>query len=138
MTTVDGNPKWTLEPLSGEVRSGDLIVARLSLKGARSRYLMIEDPIPAGCEQVGQVDGINLDYSDGRWSDWYSQREFRDQRTVIFSDHFNGEAVYQYAMRVQVPGAFNAAPARAELMYQPGIESNSSGFKMRILDRNRN
>lgn len=137
VTTVDGNPKWTLEPLSGDVRSGDLIVARLSLKGARSRYLMIEDPLPAGCEQIEQVDGINLDYTDGRWSDWYSRREFRDQRTVIFSDYFDGEAVYQYAMRVQVPGDFNASPARAELMYQPWIESNSAGFKIRILDRNR-
>ena len=132
---VKGRPQWMLEPLTGELRSGDLIVARLALKGARSSYLMIEDPIPAGCEQVEQVDGLNLDYRDGKWSDWYNQREFRDQRTVIFSDYFDGDAVFQYAMRVQIPGELRIGPARAELMYQPGIESNSASLKLRILDR---
>ncbi|NBU28667.1 MAG: hypothetical protein EBS42_10805 [Caulobacteraceae bacterium] len=119
------------------MRSGDLIVVRLTPRGARSSYLLIEDPIPAGCEQIGQVDGINLDYREGRWSDWYNQREFRDQRTVIFSDYFDGEAVYQYALRVQVPGDFRIGPARAQLMYQPGVESNSGSFGLKILDRQR-
>jgi len=134
---ANGRPQWSLEPLTGEVRSGDLIVVRLTLRGARSSYLLIEDPIPAGCEQIGQVDGINLDYREGRWSDWYNQREFRDQRTVIFSDYFDGEAVYQYALRVQVPGDFRIGPARAQLMYQPGVESNSGSFGLKILDRQR-
>jgi uncharacterized protein YfaS (alpha-2-macroglobulin family) len=134
---VNGRPQWSTEPLTGELRSGDLIVARLTLKGARSSYLMVEDPIPAGCEQVERVDGINLDYREGRWSDWYNQREFRDQRTVIFSDFFDGDAVFQYALRVQVPGEFRIGPARAQLMYQPGIESNSGSFRLNILDRQR-
>ena len=132
---VNGKPQWKISPLTGELRSGDLIVARLTLKGARASYLMIEDPIPAGCEQVEQVDGIDLDYRDGKWSDWYNQREFRDQRTVIFSDYFDGDSVFQYAMRVQIPGDLRIGPARAELMYQPGIEANSASMKLRILDR---
>lgn len=135
---VDGRRQWRLEPLTDEIRAGDLIVARLSLKGARASYVMIEDPIPAGCEQVARVDGIDLDRREegpARWSDWYSQREFRDQRTVIFSDYFDGDAVFQYAMRVLVPGEFRVAPARAELMYQPGIEANSASSRLRILDR---
>ncbi|MBD0327255.1 MAG: hypothetical protein ICV68_12535, partial [Pyrinomonadaceae bacterium] len=113
----DGKSSWKLEPLAGELRSGDLIVARLRIEGARAQYLMIEDPIPAGCEQVERVSGINLNYTEGRWSDWYSAREFRDQKTVIFLNHFDGDATFQYAMRVQVPGQFRVAPARAELMY---------------------
>jgi uncharacterized protein YfaS (alpha-2-macroglobulin family) len=52
--TKDSQDKasWKVEPLSGELRSGDLIVVRLRLEGARAQYLMIEDPIPAGAEQV--------------------------------------------------------------------------------------
>ncbi len=132
---VNGQSKWTVEPLSGELRSGDLIVSRLKLQGARGRYLMIEDPIPAGCEQVERVSGINLDNSDGKWSDWYSQREFRDQRTVIFTDYFDGDATFQYALRVQVPGGFKVAPARAELMYQPTVQANTANVKLDILDK---
>ena len=135
VSEANGQAKWVIEPLSGELRSGDLIVARLKVKGAKGRYLMVEDPIPAGCEQVERISGINLDYSDGKWSDWYSQREFRDQRTVIFSDYFDGDTTYQYALRVQVPGEFKVAPARAEMMYQPTVQSNTANVRLNILDK---
>jgi uncharacterized protein YfaS (alpha-2-macroglobulin family) len=130
-----GKPGWTIEPLTGELRSGDLIVVRLHLQGARADYLMVEDPIPAGCEQIARTSGINLNYSTGGWSDWYSNREFRDNRTVIFKNYFDGKATFQYAMRVEVPGDFKVAPARAELMYQPTVQANTSNDRMRILDQ---
>ena len=130
-----GKASWKVEPLTGELRSGDLIVVRLHLTGARAQYVMIEDPIPAGAEQVAQVSGIYLNYSTGSWSDWYSNREFRDNRTVIFQNYFDGDATFQYAMRVEVPGEFRVAPARAELMYQPTVQANTSNDRLRILDK---
>ncbi|HEX3086491.1 MAG TPA: alpha-2-macroglobulin family protein, partial [Pyrinomonadaceae bacterium] len=126
---------WKIEPLSGELRSGDMIVVRLHLTGPRAQYVMIEDPIPAGAEQVAQVSGIYLNYSLGQWSSWYSNREFRDNRTVIFDDYFGGDATFQYAMRVEVPGEFKIAPARAELMYQPTVQANTANDRLRILDK---
>ena len=130
-----GKPTWKIEPLSGELRSGDLIVVRLHLEGARAQYLMIEDPIPAGAEQVANVSGLYLNYSIGGWTDWYSNREFRDNRTVIFKNYFDGKASFQYAMRVQVPGEFRVAPARVELMYQPTVQANTSNDRLRIVDK---
>lgn len=130
-----GKASWKIEPLSGELRSGDLIVVRLHLTGGRAQYLMIEDPIPAGAEQVPQVSGIYLNYSTGQWTDWYSNREFRDNRTAIFLNYFDGDATFQYAMRVEVPGEFRVAPARAELMYQPTVQANTSNDRLRILDK---
>jgi len=131
----NGKSSWKVEPLTGELRSGDLIVVRLHLTGARAQYVMIEDPIPAGAEQVASVSGIYLNYSTGSWSDWYSNREFRDNRTVIFQNYFDGNAAFQYAMRVEVPGEFRVAPARAELMYQPTVQANTSNDRLRILDK---
>ncbi len=131
--------QWKIEPLTGELRSGDLIVSRLRVKGARAQYMMIEDPIPAGCEQVDRVSGIDLAYvAEGgshRWTDWYSAREFRDQKTALFLDYFDGDAMFQVALRVQVPGDFRVAPARAELMYQPTVQSNTASGKMSFLDK---
>ena len=132
---TDGTSSWKLEPLVGDVHSGDLIVSRLRVEGARAQYLMIEDPIPAGCVQVSRIDGINFSYVDGRWSDWYSAREFRDSRTVFFLDRFDGDATFQYAMRVEVPGAFRVAPARAEQMYQPTVQANTGNTRLNILDK---
>jgi alpha-2-macroglobulin len=131
----DGKASWKIEPLGGELRSGDMIVVRLRLTGPRAQYVMIEDPIPAGAEQVAQVSGIYLNYNLGQWSDWYSNREFRDNRTVIFKDYFNGDSTFQYAMRVEVPGEFKIAPARAELMYQPSVQANTANDRLRILDK---
>jgi len=132
---TDGKGKWSVEPLTAELHSGDLIVSRLRLKGSRGQYLMIEDPIPAGCEQVERSSGINLDYTESRWCDWYSSREFRDQKTVVFVSYFGGDSMYQYAMRVIVPGDFKAAPARAEQMYQPTVQANTGTARMTILDK---
>lgn len=133
----DGNGiKWKTEPLTGEINSGDTIVVRLQLNGKTARHLMIEDPIPAGAEQVESVGNLLLDYSTGQsWSDWYSSREFRDNRTVYFLDYFDGNTSFQYAMRIQIPGDFRVAPARAELMYQPSTQSNTSSGKLAFLDR---
>lgn len=128
--------KWALEPLSGEIHSGDLLVVRLRINGAKARHLMIEDPIPAGAEQLESVGNVNLDYTSGNsWTDWYSSREFRDQRTVFFLDYFDGDATFQYAMRVQVPGEFRIAPARAELMYQPATQSNTTSGRVTFRER---
>ncbi len=128
--------KWAIDPLRGDINSGDVLVVKLRLNGAKARHLMIEDPIPAGAEQIENVGNLNLDYSSGtNWSDWYSSREFRDNRTVFFLDYFDGDATLQYAMRVQVPGQFRVAPARAELMYRPTTQSNTASGRMSFLER---
>ena len=112
-----------------------MIVVRLKLKGAAAQRLMIEDPIPAGCEQVERVSSLNLDYTANNWSDWYSSREFRDEKTVFFINQFDGEMTFQYAMRVQIPGEFHINPARAELMYNPSVQSNTASARMLIKDK---
>jgi uncharacterized protein YfaS (alpha-2-macroglobulin family) len=127
--------KWRTEPLVGELRSGETIVVRLTVEGNPAPYLLIEDPIPAGCEQAEGVGGFNLNYSEQGWSDWYSAREFRDERTAFFLDWFDGKATFQYALRVQEPGDFRVGPARVELMYQPSVQSNTASGRLTILDR---
>lgn len=128
--------KWAAEPLNGEIHSGDLLVVRLRINGAKARHLMIEDPIPAGAEQIKTVGYLNLNYSLGSgWSDWYSAREFRDNRTVFFLDYFDGDATLQYAIQVQIPGEFKLAPARVELMYQPDKQANTTSGTMSFRER---
>src|SRR5262245_11548625 len=41
----EDKPSWSVEPLTGQVRSGDTLVVRLRVKGSKNYYLMIEDPI---------------------------------------------------------------------------------------------
>ena len=127
--------KWSMSPLTGEIHSGDLIVVKLRLTGKKGRHLMLEDPIPSGAEQLESVGNLKLDYGNHGWTDWYSSREFRDRRTVFFLDSFDGGVTLQYAIRVQVPGDFVVAPARAELMYRPEIYANTASTRFSFKDR---
>lgn len=131
---VSHNLKWTTVPLTGEIHSGDLLVVKLRIQGQPARRLMLEDPIPAGAEQLDSVGNLNLDYTDTSWTDWFSSREFRDRRTVFFLDRFDGDTTFQYAMRVQVPGEFVVAPARVELMYEPWKNANTATGRFTFLD----
>ena len=127
--------KLATTPLAGEIQSGDLIVVKLRITGKAARHLMLEDPIPSGAEQIEAVGNLNLRYGESNWTDWYSAREFRDRRTVFFLDRFDGDATFQYAMRVHIPGEFVVPPARAELMYRPATHSNTSSNQFVFLER---
>ncbi len=133
-----GKLNWTLAPLTGEINSGDLIAVKLRLTGKKARHLMLEDPIPAGAEQIESAGDIEFSYNNTGWTDWYSSREFRDRRTVFFIDEFSGEIYFQYVIRVQVPGDFFVAPARAELMYRPEVNANAPSRKISFIDRSAN
>jgi alpha-2-macroglobulin len=127
--------KWRTEPLSGEVRSGETIVVRLTVEGNPAPYVLVEDPIPAGCEQIEAAGGLTFNRALDGWGSYYSEREFRDERTAFFLNWFGGKATFQYAMRVQEPGDFRVAPARVELMYQPSVRSNTASGRLTIQDR---
>lgn len=132
----DGNNlKWSVVPLTGEIRSGDVLVVKLLLKGQPGRHVMLEDPIPSGAEQLEAVGNLNLNHRSSGWTDWYSAREFRDRRTVFFVNSFDGDATFQYAMRVQVPGDFVVAPARAEFMYEPERNTNTGTQRFSFNDK---
>jgi uncharacterized protein YfaS (alpha-2-macroglobulin family) len=133
--TMGYNLRWTTEPLTGEIKSGDLIVVRLHVTGKQGNHMMIEDPIPSGAEQLEAVGNLNLNSTQTGWSDWYSSREFRDRRTVFFLNRFDGDATLQYAMRVQVPGEFVVAPTYVELMYQPEIHANAASQRFSFKDK---
>lgn len=129
------NLEWSTVPLTGEIKSGDLIVVKLHVTGKKARHLMLEDPIPSGAEQVENVGNIYLNSSSASWTDWYSAREFRDRRTVFFLDYFEADTTLQYTMRVQIPGEFVVAPARVELMYKPSTNANTSTQRFSFTER---
>ncbi len=39
-------------PLNGPVAAGDIIAVRLTVTGSEWKYMMLEDPIPAGTEFI--------------------------------------------------------------------------------------
>ena len=116
----------------GTAQPGDLLLVRVIAAGSNDwRYLMLEDPIPAGTEQVENEAGYELE----RRTRWFygSQREFRDDRTVFFlSDFSRGRYEFSYMLRVTTPGTFTAMPAHISPMYVPDVSASSESTTLTV------
>ncbi len=135
---------YNKKPVKETVKSGDVILVKIRVTPEEkySKYFVMEDPIPAGCEIVKEEwaykivdeDDYNKnDYNIWRW--WYTEREFRDNRVSFFaSSMYAGTYEFSYLMRAEIPGKFNIMPTQAMLMYYPELNGNGENQKLRIED----
>ena len=115
-----------LSPVNGPLTVGDVMAVRITVTGDDWRYLLVEDPIPAGFEFIEDDGKYTLDQKPDWWNSWYSRREFHDDRAAIFQTFFrSGQQQYVYLLKVVNPGLFHANPAKVWPMYQPSIFSTS-------------
>ncbi len=120
-----GRVVYDERPFTGTARPGDVLLVRLVVAGSNDwRYLMVEDPIPAGTEAITRPDRLDL----AKPPDWVfgSHREYRDDRVALFLDRFEGRAEFAYLLRVTTPGRFTAMPAQVSPMYVPGVHASSA------------
>jgi hypothetical protein len=110
---------------SGTAQPGDLLLVRVDAAGSTDwRYLMIEDPLPAGVEAVQQRGLYELEHKTPFWDG--SRREYRDDRVVFFQESFTeGHYQFVYLLKVTTPGVFRAMPAQISAMYVPDATASS-------------
>ena len=124
---------YDLAPVSGPVQNGDLLAIKVTVTGDKWKYLMIEDPIPAGTEFVERDDLYELRQKPDWWMNWYSRREFHDDRAVIFQTWFtNNVRQYFYLVKVTNAGIFHVSPASVQPMYQPNVLSTSAPATLEV------
>jgi uncharacterized protein YfaS (alpha-2-macroglobulin family) len=115
------NPDGSADPLT-EPKPGDLI--RVTLPKDNTRYLVIEDPLPALFETVNtdfqsQSSGLGVRTSESDWN--VSHSELRSDRAVFFLDEIRRKGTYSvtYLARCTLAGKTTAPPAKVESMYDP-------------------
>ena len=125
---------YDLQPLQGPLAPGDTVAVRLTLKAPGQRFLMIEDPIPAGAELIERDQLYQLNEQPRWWGYTYTRRELRDDRVALFQTYFDGAEArdYVYLMKIVNPGLYRVSPGRAEPMYQPGTMATSSSRTMEV------
>jgi len=124
---------YQLEPLQGAVQTGDVLVARLTLNGGRWRYLLIEDPIPAGAEFIEKDELYKIKNQPPWWQRYFSRREYHDDHAAIFQEYFSGkETQHLYLMKIVNPGQFKISPARVQPMYQPQYLSTTESKLLEV------
>ncbi|MBC7979803.1 MAG: hypothetical protein H7Y36_04490 [Armatimonadetes bacterium] len=105
---------------------GDLIrvTLQVTLPKDNTRYLVVDDPLPAIFETVNsdfatQSSAQNVRTSDKDWN--ISHSELRSDRAVFFMDHVYNKGTYKvtYLVRCTMAGDVNTPPAKVESMYEP-------------------
>ena len=124
---------YGLDPLQGPLAIGDILAVRLTVTGSDWKYLLIEDPIPAGAESIERDDLYELKARPDWWTTYFSRREFHDDRAAIFQTYFNaGQKQYFYLLKIVNPGAFKVSPARVQPMYQPDLLSTTENKTVEV------
>ena len=131
-TQVKDRIVYDLQPLQGDVHSGDVIAVRLSVNGTEWRYLLVEDPIPAGAEFVQRDDLYEIRNKTDWWGFWFTQREFHDDHAAFFQTYFNGHQEYVYLLKIVNPGKFRISPASVQPMYQPSVLATTDAAFMEV------
>jgi len=113
---------YDLAPLKGPVHVGDIVAVRLAVNGTDWKYLLAEDPIPAGTEFLDHTELYKLNNKPDWWADWFTRKEFHDDRAAFFNTEFSSRREYVYLLKVVNPGKFAISPAQAGPMYQPEVQ----------------
>jgi uncharacterized protein YfaS (alpha-2-macroglobulin family) len=115
------------QPFDGQMSPGDVLTVRLTVAGSSDwRYLIIEDPLPAGVEAVQDTTAYPME-RENQWRWWWgSQVEYRDNRTVFFQEQFDqGRYEFVYLVKAISSGEFRAMPAQIVPMYVPDASASS-------------
>ncbi len=131
---TNGKITYRLQPLSGPVQQGDVLAVHVGITGSPQKYLLLEDPIPAGTEFISQEasQAYNIEKRPADWDFWYTREEFHDDHAAIFATTFDKRHDSFYLLKVINPGSFNISPARVAPMYQPGVQATTDELHLNV------
>lgn len=125
-----GAQKITSSPeVIRSAKAGDVIEVRLTIENSGfEQFLMLQDPIPAGCRIVERDD-----IAPDEWSFWWSALSIYDNRAAFFIRYLEpGTRTIVYRMRAELPGTNKVLPATISNMYDPSIEARTDSETLEI------
>jgi uncharacterized protein YfaS (alpha-2-macroglobulin family) len=129
--------------LDGTVNVGEPLFVKLYVDADDDyEYVMVTDPIPAGCEVAKNRDRYRIrnerywwgyyDYSD--YGYMYSGREIHDDHTAFFVSRLWGNRVFTYVLEPYLPGTYHTMPAEVSLMYFPDKRGHSAEHVITVVE----
>lgn len=115
-----------LPKVGRDVKSGQKVLVRLTVDVTEPvRYLVLEDPLPAGAEV--------LDEPSGGWAYAWSSQTVQDEKMVFFQREMaTGSVPFYYVMRPQIPGRYHVLPPVIEGMYAPEVRARGAESRLEI------
>lgn len=129
--------------LDGTVNVGEPLFVKLYVDADDEyEYVMVTDPIPAGCEVVKDNSRYPISgerywrgyYDYESWGYMYSGREIHDDHTAFFVSRLWGDRVFTYVLEPYLPGVYHTMPAEVSLMYFPDKRGHSSEAVITVIE----
>ncbi|MNS33871.1 A-macroglobulin complement component [compost metagenome] len=118
----------TLPKLGRSVKAGERVLVRVTLTATKGyRYMVAEDPLPAGCEV--------LEDQPPNWGYWWDHQEYRDEKAAFFFNRLEpGTKTLYYVMRPTTQGRFRVLPPRVWAMYTPELRARGAADTLTITE----
>jgi alpha-2-macroglobulin len=112
-----------------DFKSGESILVRLTINTPKPYdYVVIEDPLPAGCEVTERGD-----LESWEWDFWWADMEARDEKVAFFARTLRqGKSVLEYHLRPQIAGDYHVMPTNVESMYNPEVRGSGAETRVRL------
>jgi len=132
-------------PPNATVRVGEPVFVKLYVDADDDyEYVMVTDPLPAGCEVAKNRDRYRIrnerywwgyyDYED--WGYMYSGREIHDDHSAFFVSYlWGGWREFSYVLEPYLPGRYHVMPAEVSLMYFPDKRGHSAETILTVTER---
>jgi uncharacterized protein YfaS (alpha-2-macroglobulin family) len=143
--------RYALADLEGvavtSAAAGALVKVTLELELTKERrFVAVTDPLPAGLEPVeswfattaSDLARAQGEQENAQWLDWWERGGFdhverHDDRVQLFATRLEeGRHTFSYLARATTAGAFHAAPARAEEMYEPEVFGRTAAATVEV------
>jgi uncharacterized protein YfaS (alpha-2-macroglobulin family) len=127
-----GVKKWLEVADGAAIKRGTELRLKVTIEADEDiPFVMIEAPIPAGCEAFDESQD-DWDW----WSDqWYNRMEMRDDRvSVACTELDSGESEFTVPLRLTAPGSYILRPVQAFNMYDTAIRGVSKSLRVTITD----
>lgn len=112
-----------------QLKPGDKIIVRVELRVDRDmEYVHMKDMRASGLEPINVLSGYRYNHGLGYYE------STKDASTNFFFDFLpKGTYVFEYPLRVNIPGDFSNGITSIQCMYAPEFTSHSEGIRVKVL-----
>ena len=114
---------------TADLRSGEPVLVRLTIRAPHEyEYVIVEDPIPAGCEVAERGD-----LEPWEWDRWWSHMDVRDEKVAVFARRLPaGKSTIEYHLRPLIPGDYHVMPTEVYSMYNPDLRGSGAEHRVKV------
>lgn len=125
------NAVWedTVPDRAHDFQVDDDVIVRLIIDSTRAgSHLIVEEPVPAGCD----ISEVSADEAED-WDNWWDYTDVRDDKIVFFiGDLTRGRHEIDYHLRAASPGRYDVMPTSITASFDPTLHVEGKADRITV------